>query len=334
MSVGGLDGFARRWWAGELRGAGALLSRLLAPAELTYRAGISLRNRGYDRGLLRVHRVGVPVISVGNLAVGGTGKTPFAHWLAMRLKERGHVPAVLHGGYAEDEPELHRRWSPDIAVIVERDRVAGARRARQAGATVVVLDDAFQHRRLHRDLDIVLVAAERWQGQARLLPRGPWREPRGSLRRAGLVVCTRKRAPAAAAATAAAEAGAIAGRPVVRVHLRRGDWRSGSGTDGAPAGPVLLVAALAEPAIFNADARAAGADVADTMTFPDHHAYTDADGAAIRHRSAGRMVVTTEKDWTKLDRLLDPDRTWLLTQHIVIEAGGDALDAELDRVLA
>jgi tetraacyldisaccharide-1-P 4'-kinase len=221
---------ARRLWAGEMGVRGSALGAALAPAAAAYRLGVAARNRAYDAGLLPAWHAGIPVVSVGNIAVGGTGKTPFAHWLAVQLRARGRTPAILHGGYAADEPALHRRWAADIAVVVGRDRVHGAQQARAGGADVLVLDDGFQHRRLHRDLDIVLVAAERWQGaSARLLPRGPWREPVTALRRATLVVVTRKTATEQAAQQVAADVAAVLGRAdgpsVLRVHLRAGEWR-------------------------------------------------------------------------------------------------------------
>ncbi|CAN5693510.1 tetraacyldisaccharide 4'-kinase [soil metagenome] len=333
MRLPRLDTLAHRLWADEPGVGGMLLRGLLAPAEALYRTGVAVRNTAYDRRLLGVERVDIPVISVGNVAVGGTGKTPFAHWLAVRLAARGERPAVLHGSYAADAPALHRRWAPDIAVIVESDRVHGAKRAQQAGATAVVLDDAFQHRRLHRDLDIVLVAVEHWPGARRLLPRGPWREPTRALDRAHVIVCTRKTATAAAAAHVAAELAGHVRVPIMTVHLRADGWLHGDAPAGAPPSPALLVAALAWPAIFARDAAAAGADVAETMLFPDHHAYTARDAADIRSRAAGRPIVMTEKDWVKLDGLLDVQSVWLLHQSVVPEHGLGPLDDALDRVL-
>lgn len=324
---------AHRLWDDEPGVGGRLLRGLLVPAEALYRTGVAVRNRAYDRHLLGVERVDIPVISVGNVAVGGTGKTPFAHWLAVRVAARGERPAVLHGGYADDEPALHRRWSPDITVIVEADRVRGAKLAQQAGATAVVLDDAFQHRRLHRDLDIVLIAVEHWPGARRLLPRGPWREPARALDRAHLIVCTRKTATAAAAAQVADELAESTGVPVATVHLRADLWLHGDVPADAPPSPALLVAALAWPAIFAGDAAAAGADVAETMLFPDHHDYTERDAANILRRAAGRPIVTTEKDWVKLDGLLDARAIWLLHQTVVPERGLGELDDALSRVL-
>src|SRR5687767_4085944 len=117
----------------------------LEPLSAVYRAVMSGRRAVYNRGLLRASRIDVPVISVGNLVVGGSGKTPFTRWLIGRLRELGRKPAVLHGGYAADEPALHRRWFPDAIVIEGRDRVAGAREAVARGADAIVLDDAMQH---------------------------------------------------------------------------------------------------------------------------------------------------------------------------------------------
>lgn len=323
-----------RWWDGELGYAGTLLDALLAPAEIVFRAGAAARNAAYDRGLLPVERAAAPVISVGNLGVGGTGKTPFAAWLAARLKSLGRTPAILHGAYGEDEPELHRRWAPDVPVVAARDRAAGAARAIAGGADALVLDDAFQHRRLHRDLDIVLVSVERWRPKPRLLPRGPWREAPAALRRADLIVCTRKTAPAERSATIADSLRQIGGPPVLRAHLRPGEWRRAGLTAGPPPVPAVLVSALAEPRIFLESARAAGAAVGEALVYPDHHAYTRADAERIRDRADGRPIVTTEKDWTKLDRWLAADQVWLLTQDVVPEGDWTPLDDALERILS
>jgi tetraacyldisaccharide 4'-kinase len=331
---GGVHGLARRWWAGELGAAGRVLDIALAPAEAAYRSGVALRESAFQRGLLEVRRVSVPVISIGNVTVGGTGKTPFAHWIAVTLRDRGRRPAVLHGGYADDEPELHRHWSPDIPVIAEKDRFAGAERAIAAGADALVMDDGFQHRRLHRDLDIVLVAAERWDEDPRLLPRGPWREPRKALRRADLVVVTRKTASADAASAVADAVRRLSQRlPIARAHLRPAGWRRAAvaGRSTAPDRPAVLVSALAEPELFAGNARQAGAEVAEHVVFADHHAYDDADVARIRSAAAGRPIVTTEKDWTKLRHRLSGNGVWLLVQEIVIESGGELISELLDR---
>src|SRR5688500_14293271 len=112
-----------RWWDGKLGGAGAALDVLTAPAALVYRGVIDSRNSLYDRGRLDSMRVPAVVVSVGNIAVGGTGKTPVTAWLARIVRGMGARPAVLHGGYAADEPALHARLNPDIPVFAGRDRV-------------------------------------------------------------------------------------------------------------------------------------------------------------------------------------------------------------------
>ncbi|CAN5849308.1 tetraacyldisaccharide 4'-kinase [soil metagenome] len=327
---------ARRFWAGELGSAGTVLSLALAPAEAIYRVAAGMRNRAFDRGLLDVVRVSVPVISVGNIAVGGTGKTPFASWLARDLALRAHRPAILHGGYAADEPELHRRWTPDIPVYVEADRSAAAVRAAADGATVLVLDDGFQHRRFQRDLDIVLVAAERWSGSTRLLPRGPWREPLSALRRADVVVVTRKTASAAAAWQTGCAIQELTGQMPVVAHLRPTGWRRAGGEDGGRQAPVeaaLLVSGLAEPGLFVENARTAGALLAGELAFADHHSYTQADARRILSMAAGRPIVTTEKDWTKLESWLGDAPVWLLEQQVVMESGDAILMNAISQVL-
>src|SRR5579862_8723326 len=160
----------------------------LSPAALVYRGGVALRGT-----LVRSHDPALPSISVGNLTVGGTGKTPIAAWIVAELTSMGARPAVVLRGYAGgDEIDVHRRLNPDIPVIGNPDRVAGVAQAKEQGADIVVLDDAFQHRRIARLSDIVLISADAWNGEVRLLPAGPWREPLSALGRASAIVITRK----------------------------------------------------------------------------------------------------------------------------------------------
>jgi tetraacyldisaccharide 4'-kinase len=323
----------QRVWESTVPGA-ALASLALAPAAWLYRAVTWGRNALYDRGIMASRRAAIPVVSVGNIAVGGTGKTPFSAWLAVEIAGRGHRPAVLHGGYAPDEPALHRAWNPDIPVIVGRNRLAGAGRAAERGATVAILDDGFQHRRLARDLDIVLVAAETWEGPRHLLPRGPWREPVSAMRRADLIVVTRKSADASTAARVAVEVEARAGgRPCCVAHVRPAAWRAPPGATAArPEGSCVAVAGVAAPDSFIANARAAGADVVAALLFGDHHDYTRDDAARIIREAAGGGIVTTEKDATKLRPLLPDAAVWALRQEVGIEAGADVLAERLDRI--
>lgn len=196
-----LQRFAWRMWRGEAGVSGRALGLVLMPAEGLWRLVTRLRNRRYERtGGVDVE--GVDVLSVGNLAVGGTGKTPVAAWFVDVLVELGRRPALLLRGYGADEVQLHRSWSSDVPVLTGADRVQSARRARAAGADSAVLDDGFQHRRLARSLDVVLLAAED-PLPAPVLPRGPYREPPTALRRADVVIVTRRSDDPAAARSCA-----------------------------------------------------------------------------------------------------------------------------------
>lgn len=331
--------WVERWWRGEAGALGRTLDVLLAPVELAYGAVIRGIDQAYRNGLRRTEHADVPIVSVGNIAVGGAGKTPVTRWLVGEFLRRGAFPAVLHGGYADDEPALHRQWYESVPVLVGRDRAASARHAVARGASVLILDDGFQHRRLHRDLDIVLVAAETWTERPRLLPRGAWREPPSALARAGLVVVTRKTASAERAREVAASvARYTGGEETVVLHLRPSGWRYvGPGSDSfgtPPVGDVIGVAGIAHPEHFLANARSAGAHVVDALVFRDHHPYDDADLRRIRERAAGRPVVTTEKDAVKLAVLAPDLPLWILEQEVVIEEGGDVLGWALDGLLA
>jgi tetraacyldisaccharide 4'-kinase len=275
-----------RIWAADGPAAWAL-----TPLSWLFGVATGARNLLFDLGVLRAHPLGLPAVSVGNVSVGGTGKTPVAAWVAAQLLEMGARPAILLRGYGDDEPLVHARLNPGIPVIANPDRVAGAAEAKAQGATVLVLDDAFQHRRAARDLDLVLVAAE--QGEAhRLLPAGPLREGRRALRRANLVVVTRKSASLAEAEGVAAGWTGFAGAPATAVlALHPGPLRPLEATGASLplstlAGKrVLAISAIGAPAAFEAQLQAAGATV-ESAAFPDHHGFTDADVAGLVRRAA------------------------------------------------
>lgn len=310
------------------------ISTLLAPAEGLFRVAVRIRDLAYNKGLIRSQDAPIPVISVGNLTVGGTGKTPFCRKLVEDLRGRGTRPAVVHGGYGADEPALHRLWNPDIPVTVGADRTRAIREAVEAGAEIAVLDDGFQHRRLARDLDLVLVAAETWDDRPRLLPRGPWREPPRALRRADAAVITRRTASQDEARRVGAVIQNRYGVPTLGVRLEATRWRPVGGTTApGPTGAVVAVAALAEPEAFLDNARAAGADITDSALFRDHHEYTDAEIRDLIELADGRPLVTTEKDWVKLAASEPPSMGWVLLQHAVVEWGDDVLDAGIRRTL-
>jgi tetraacyldisaccharide 4'-kinase len=333
------DDFARRVWAGEGGALGAALRVALAPAEAAFRGVVAARNGAYDRGWLRAERVDVPVISVGNVSVGGAGKTPFAAWLAGRLAEWGRKPAIALRGYGEDEIVLHRELNPDIPVFRGGRRVEAAREAVAAGRDAVVLDDAFQHRALARDLDLVLVPVEGWEPRPRVLPRGPWREGVQALARADLIVLTRKSATDARAREVAAEVARLhPAKPIVRcallpsglVPLHGGE---AMGLDALAGRRVLAVAALATPEPFFAQLREMGAEV-DAAAYPDHHPFSADDARSLAVRAAGQMLVMTHKDAVKLRALLPASAdAWVLEQRVTIESGAEALDTALRRAL-
>ena len=174
------------------------LRAVLRLASIPYGWAVRYRNGRYDRQAASVHRVGVPVVCVGNLTLGGTGKTPLVEWIAAWFRERGVRVAIVSRGYgtgagvANDEAMELALALPDVPHVQNTDRVAAARQAvEQHGAELIVLDDGFQHRRLGRDLDIVLLDASQPFGFDQLFPRGTLREPVDSLRRASAVILSR-----------------------------------------------------------------------------------------------------------------------------------------------
>jgi tetraacyldisaccharide 4'-kinase len=332
---------ADRIWFGESPGD-RLARAALRPAELLYAAVVAARGSLYDRRLLGAHDPVIPAVSVGNLSVGGTGKTPVAAWLAGALRDRGARPAIVLRGYGGDEPLVHELLNPDIPVVVAPDRVVGVLEARHRGADVAVLDDAFQHRRLRRTADIVLVSADRWTGRVRLIPAGPWREPLRALRRATMVVVTRKAASETAASRVLETLGGAApgvARAMVYLApaaLRRvgvaGEMRPLPSIAGAR---VLAIAAVGDPAAFRRQLEDAGAMV-ETAFFGDHHAYTADDAERLAERAtAFDVTLCTLKDAVKLGPLWPRAAAplWYVSQRLELERGAGAMDEVLTAVL-
>jgi tetraacyldisaccharide 4'-kinase len=185
--------------SGRRRGPGAAALRgLLRVAETPYAWALRRRNRRYDTGAAPVHRVAVPVVSVGNLTLGGTGKTPLVHWLVRWFLDHGIAPGVVSRGYGaragemNDEAKELALHLPGIPHVQDPDRVAGAQKAiEEFGCQVLVLDDAFQHRRIGRDLDIVLLDALEPLGFGHVFPRGTLREPLEGIARADVLALSR-----------------------------------------------------------------------------------------------------------------------------------------------
>jgi tetraacyldisaccharide 4'-kinase len=330
-----------RIWSGD--GAGARAARLaLRPLEAVYGAVTRVRGALYDAGLLAVHDPGIPSISVGNLSVGGTGKTPVAAWVARALGDRGAHPAIVLRGYGGDEPLVHELLNPGIPVIAGADRVAGVGEARRRGADVAVLDDAFQHRRVRRAADIVLVSADRWDGRVRLLPAGPWRESLRALRRASLVLVTRKAAsPETAEGVATALRGAAPDVAQATAHLapaalrRVGEPGAIRPLDGLAGSRVLALSAIGDPTAFRRQLEVLGARV-EAANFPDHHAFSVSDVSHIARRAAAAdLVVCTLKDAVKLGPLWPREAPplWYVSQRLDLEHGAAEMEALLAGVL-
>ena len=329
-----------RLWSG--RDAGARLARAaLAPLELAYRGVVAARGALYDAGVLATHHAPIPVVSVGNLSVGGTGKTPVSAWVADQLRRRGGRPAIVMRGYGGDEPMVHAILNPGVPVVVSPDREAGVRRAHALTADVAVLDDGFQHRRVARVADIVLVSAEQFASSRHLLPAGPLREPLGALARATLALVTRKAATLEAAERVLETLARHAPRVELAVaHLAPADLRSLREPGRIPfeslrGRPVLAIAAVGDPRSFLRQLGDAGADVRSAV-FPDHHRFTKADAAAlVGSLRPGDVALCTLKDAVKLDTCWPREgpSLWYVSQRFQLERGGEVVDDLLDRVL-
>lgn len=318
-----------------------LVRGALIPAEAAYGGIMGIRGALYKSRLLPSHELALPAVSVGNLSVGGTGKTPVAAWLASRLVARGARPAIVLRGYGDDEPLVHSTLNPAVPVIVSPDRVRGTVRAQVGGADIVVLDDAFQHRRARRTSDVVLLSADRWPSRIRLLPAGPWREPLHALRRASLAIITRKAAgPAEAAKVEAAVRRAAPGLPTATLHLAadrlRGAGHAGERPLSSLQGQsVQAIAAIGDPEAFTAQLEAAGGRVRAAI-YPDHHAFTVADAERLALEGARADIsVCTLKDAVKLAHLWPRAAAplWYVSQRVVVERGEVDVSALLETLL-
>jgi tetraacyldisaccharide 4'-kinase len=293
------------------------LRAIAAMAEPVYRAVVSGRNGLYDSGKLRAIALPRAVVSVGNLSVGGTGKTPVVIALARLLLDAGEKPAVLLRGYrssaggSDEAVELARSLPPHTPVIPNADRVAGAQAALAArpDTSVFILDDGFQHRRVRRDFDLVLVSCTQGLCQEHVLPRGLLREPPGSLARASAILLTRTdQVPEPDLAALRARIAWFApGVPQFECRHAPADVLASTGETLAPVAlsgrRVLLVVGTGDPVAVADTARSLGCEVAGTRIYRDHHAYSPADVADItaHARSSGASaVLTTHKDFVKL----------------------------------
>jgi tetraacyldisaccharide 4'-kinase len=315
-------------------GFGPAASRVLSVAAGGYRGLLGTRDWLYALGVLRSHRLGCPVVSVGNLTVGGTGKTPAVELAVRTLIELGHRPAVVSRGYGRrthgiqivadaasirldaeeggDEPFLLARRLPGVPVLVGANRHAAGRHAiARFGVTAIVLDDGFQHRTLAKDVEIVMARARGPWGNGRLLPGGPLREPVSALRRATLIVVTGARNADDVTEVAVAADRYAPRTPLLAArHVPTECWEVGTmkyhPVESLLGKRLLAFAGIGAPGGFRQTLKETGVLEAGFTRFADHHWYTreelrELDAAAAASGADG--LVTTEKDWVRLRRL-------------------------------
>jgi tetraacyldisaccharide 4'-kinase len=315
-----------------------------------YEIAVRLRNLAYHAGWFRTDRVEAPVVSVGNLTTGGTGKTPMVEYVAGFYRQQDRQVAILSRGYGStsglnDEALVLYENLPDVPHLQGPDRVALARTAiEELESELLILDDGFQHRRLGRDLDLVLIDATVPWGYGHLLPRGLLREPAGGLRRAHLVILTRCDQVDAEALTALRRKlqQLAPGVPVVEtchqpVELVNSD-RATNSLESLRDRPVAAFCGLGNPTAFENTLRALGARLVAVRTFPDHHAYTREDVDSLDAwvdglRVEGLTVIATQKDLVKL-RLttLGSAPLWALRIRLRVLQGQETLHRILDGI--
>jgi tetraacyldisaccharide 4'-kinase len=337
--------------SGERRGPRAAALRCgLRAAEIPYALAVRWRNYGFDHGYLASERVGVPVVSVGNLTLGGTGKTPLVAWIARWLRERSVRVTLISRGYGaveggrnDEALELELKL-PDVPHLQNPDRASAAHTAiLEFECQAILLDDGFQHRRLARNLDIVLLDALEPFGYGHVFPRGMLREPVSSLRRAHAIALSRADM---VSAERRAEIHALAARhnsAAAWIETRHAPHCLRSATGGtalleALAGQrVAAFCGIGNPAGFRHTLTTCGYDVAELREFPDHHAFTREDVESLArfaqaHHAAA--LVCTGKDLVKLGvEQIGGVPLWAVEIGLEILAGQDALEDRLRAVL-
>jgi len=340
----------------------------LWPLSIPYQAAVRVRNRLYDIGVLKSKSVNAPVISIGNISVGGTGKTPTVIHLIERIRKlntpRKKKIAVVSRGYkglgrgtqvvadgrkqlvdfmtAGDEPVMIAEASPGTIVITDKSRVRGARKAiDDLKAGLILLDDGFQHRKLHRDLDIVLLDGRNPLGNKRLLPAGFLREPVSSLKRADLVVLSKAIGSDDELTDRAKKLGELINKPVIATRMVKKYWRRLDGSellqvDEISGKRVLAFAGIAKPEYFFNDVSQLDADLVSSIPLPDHCRYSKAqlDYISMTYvRTKSEWLVTTSKDALKLPVILRFLPVYYLDTEIEVVTGGDVLDEMLVKVI-
>ena len=303
--------------SGERRGLhAALLRAALRVAETPYACAVAVRNRLYDAGRAAVHQAEVPVVSIGNLTVGGTGKTPMVEWAARRLDAQGVRVAIVSRGYGadagvpNDEAMELALALPNVPHVQDRDRVAGARQAvKQFDSQLLLLDDGFQHRRLDRNFDIVLIDATAPFGYEHLLPRGLLRESSRGLCRADSVILTRsdlvdqkQRKKIEQRVRALAPRATWCETRVRAAHLLNSDGQC-EGIAAVAGKRAAAFCGIGNPLAFQETLRSLGVDVVAWHAFPDHCAYQPGDLESLAQEAAANgaeVVLCTRKDLVKV----------------------------------
>lgn len=329
---------------------------LFWPLSLLYALVIDLRNMLYDLRLLRSYKISCPVVCVGNITVGGTGKTPTVQWLAHGLISRHIKVAILSRGYGRtstgtvvvsdgrqmlasaresgDEPLLIAQSCPGAAVVVDEDRVRGARLIeRLFQPDIILLDDSFQHRRLHRDFNVVTLRSSRPFGNGFCLPAGPLREPIKHLQRADLFLVI---------GDASFESSEIDRfqKPVFKANYQvreiynpnvkpfdMNDLRKRS---------VIAVCGLAKPESFRNLLEKLNVNLLEFLTFKDHHNYSMHDIDIIEKKAStvsADFIFTTEKDWVKLREHNRFNKTWYVVGIGLNPQNGEELLSRIERLV-
>ncbi len=328
-----------RWlWTSDRLDARLGRTALLPVAALWWVVG-RFRAWAYRVGLFASHPLPLPSVAIGNLSVGGSGKTPLAGWVAAHYTARGWRPGILLRGVGGDEVLEHRERLPEAIVEPDPDRVRAAHRAVAAGAEVLVLDDAYQRLDTRRDCNLCVISAETTHTAPWVLPAGPWREDHGALGRADGLIITRKRADLAVAEALADRLAARVDGPVAIASLlpvRLEGLRSGTAhpIDLLAGRRVIAACAIADPTTFAKQLQRAGALV-QVESWQDHHAFEAEDIAWLLHAvTRADFVVMTAKDAVKVRPLWPTQAPEPLVARlgITFDRGEDALRAMLDRV--
>jgi len=330
-----------------------LLLVLLRAVSMLYAIGICVRNLCYDKGWLKTRGVSVPVISIGNITTGGTGKTPLVIWMCKLLHEKGKACAILTRGYkAEqgkltDEPAILAKLCPDAKIVINSDRFAGAVKAtEELGAEVLVMDDGFQHRRLRRNLDILAVDAMCPFGYSRLLPAGLLREPVISIRRADAVVITRfnrvshEKTEELKKQIECISPGIVVAMAVhknLEAKLIKGQSLS---IDELREKKIFAFCGIGNPKGFLDQLNDYGLTIVGSKVYNDHYQYCEMDVSDIYQEAVflgADLILSTQKDWVKTALLLQKKEEIpfaYLSVEIEFLEGADKIETLLDKAMA